>query len=95
MDTLLRPHDLGSTLWYVLYELANVGPTMQRDFVSMLNIERATLSTVVAALVNKGLFAQAQDTTDQRQRMLTITRAGRKLWKILPNPIELILQAAF
>ena len=95
MDTLLRPYGLGSTQWYVLYQLANVGPTMQRDLVQMLNIERATLSGVVTTLVSKGLVAQAPDPEDQRQRMLRITRAGSKLWESLPNPIEQILEVAF
>lgn len=95
MDTLLRPYGLGSTQWYVLYQLAEVGPTMQRDLVRLLNIERATLSGVVTILVNKGLVAQTPDQEDQRQRMLRITRAGNKLWQALPNPIELILNVAF
>lgn len=95
MDTVLRPYGLGSTQWYVLYQLANVGPTMQRDLVNMLNIERATLSGVVTTMVRKGLVAQAPDSEDQRQRMLRITRAGSKLWEALPNPIEQILKVAF
>lgn len=95
MDTLLRPYGLGSTQWYVLYQLANVGPTMQRDLVKMLNIERATLSGVVTTLLNKRLIAQAPDADDQRQRILRITRAGSKLWQALPNPVELILEVAF
>lgn len=95
MDTLLRPYGLGSTQWYVLYQLANVGPTMQRDLVQMLNIERATLSGVVTTLLSKGLIMQAPDTEDQRQRILRITRAGDKLWKALPNPVEMILEVAF
>jgi DNA-binding MarR family transcriptional regulator len=95
MDTLLRPYGLGSTQWYVLYQLANVGPTMQRDLVQMLNIERATLSGVVTTLLSKGLVAQAPDAEDQRQRMLRLTRAGEKLWQALPNPVEMILEVAF
>lgn len=95
MDTLLRPYGLGSTQWYVLYQLANAGPTMQRDFVQMLNIERATLSGVVTTLLGKGLIAQAPSADDQRQRILRITRAGSKLWHALPNPVELILDVAF
>jgi len=95
MDTVLRPYGLGSTQWYVLHQLANVGPTMQRDLVNMLNIERATLSGVVTTLVRKGLVAQAPDSEDQRQRMLRITRAGSRLWEALPNPIEQILRVAF
>jgi DNA-binding MarR family transcriptional regulator len=95
MDTLLRPYGLGSTQWYVLYQLANVGPTMQRDLVQMLNIERATLSGVVTTLLSKGLIVQAPDSEDQRQRILRITRAGDKLWKALPNPVGMILEVAF
>lgn len=95
MDTLLRPYGLGSTQWYVLYQLANVGPTMQRDLVQMLNIERATLSGVVTTLLSKGLIAQAPDSHDQRQRILRLTRAGDKLWQALPNPVEMIVDVAF
>ena len=95
MDSILRPYDLGSTQWYVLHQLAEEGPTMQRDLVRMLHIERATLSGIVAALVRKGLVDQTPDSDDQRQRVLNITRAGRKLWKDLPDPIEIILAVAF
>jgi DNA-binding MarR family transcriptional regulator len=95
MDSVLRPYDLGSTQWYVLYQLANEGLTMQRDLVRMLQIERATLSGVVATLVRKGLVDQTPDFADQRQRMLRITRSGTKLWKELPDPTDLILAVAF
>jgi DNA-binding MarR family transcriptional regulator len=95
MDSILRPYDIGSTQWYVLHQLANEGPTMQRDLVLMLQIERATLSGVVTTLVRKGLVDQTPDTEDQRQRMLRMTRAGAKLWKELPDPIDLILTVAF
>jgi DNA-binding MarR family transcriptional regulator len=95
MDSVLRPYDLGSTQWYVLYRLANEGPTMQRDLVRMLQIERATLSGIVTTLVRKGLIDQSPDIEDQRQRMLRITRSGTKLWKELPDPIDLILATAF
>jgi DNA-binding MarR family transcriptional regulator len=95
MDAILRPYDLGSTQWYVLHQLANKGPTMQRDLVRQLQIERATLSGVVATLVRKGLVEQMPDSNDQRQRMLRITYSGKKLWKELPDPISLILSVAF
>ena len=95
MDAVLRPYDLGSTQWYVLYQLANEGPTMQRDLVRLLQIERATLSGIVATLVRKRLIEQMPDSQDQRQRMLRITASGKKLWKELPDPIALILSVAF
>ena len=95
MDSILRPYDLGSTQWYVLAQLASQGPTMQRDLVRILHIERATLSGVVATLVRKNLVDQAPDPADQRQRILRLTRSGRKLWLSLPDPTELILAVAF
>ena len=95
MDTLLRPYGLGSTQWYVLYQLANVGPTMQRDLLPILNIERATLSGVVTTLLSKGLIVQSPNANDQRQRILRLTPAGEKLWQALPNPVEMILNVAF
>jgi DNA-binding MarR family transcriptional regulator len=95
MDSVLRRHDLGPTQWYVLYQLAMSGATPQRDLVRMLQIERATLSGVVAALVRKGLVEQTADATDHRQKVLTITPAGAAVWQELPDPIALILGAAF
>jgi DNA-binding MarR family transcriptional regulator len=95
MDSVLRPYGLGSTQWCVLYQLANAGPTMQRDLAAMLQIERATLSGIVTTLVQKGLVDQTYDTEDQRQRILRITRSGTKLWKELPDLIEHITTLAF
>src|SRR6202451_3322844 len=95
MESVLRPYDLGSTQWYVLYQLANHGPTMQRDLGHMLQIERATLSGIVATLVRKGLVDQVPGSADQRQRMLRITNTGMKLWEELPDPLALIRAIAF
>lgn len=95
MESVLRPYDLGTTQWYVLYQLANDGPTMQRDLGRMLQIERATLSGIVATLVRKGLVDQMPGSEDQRQRVLRITGAGTKLWKELPDPLALIRAIAF
>jgi DNA-binding MarR family transcriptional regulator len=95
IERILRPYDLGSTQWYVLYQLAHQGPTPQRDFLGLLQIEKPTLSDVVSALVRKGLIAQTPDPKDQRQRILTLTDAGKVLWDELPDPISLILSIAF
>lgn len=85
MDDALRPHDLGSTQWYVLHQLANHGPTQQRELLTMLQVERATLSSVVITLVRKGLIEQLPDDVDQRKKLLKITAAGAKLWSELPD----------
>jgi len=95
IESVLREHDLGPTQWYVLHRLVNVGPTLQRDLSQLLRIERATLSGVVATLVRKGLVTQNPDAVDQRQRVLSITDAGRTLWADLPDPVALALEVSF
>jgi len=94
MDAALRPYDLGSVQWYVLHRLVEDGPTMQRDLVRRLDIERATLSGIVATLVRKGLVEQEPDQTDQRQKRLRLTAAGTALWYELPD-LSFIRTAAF
>ncbi|MET4782876.1 MarR family transcriptional regulator [Glaciihabitans sp. UYNi722] len=95
MEAVLRPYDLGNTQWYVLYLLANRGPMNQRDLTRQLEVERATLSAVLSALVRKGLIEQTPDTDDQRQKVLHMTTAGMDLWSSVPDPIALITGVAF
>jgi DNA-binding MarR family transcriptional regulator len=95
MDAVLRPYDLGNTQWYVLHLLATEGAIGQRDLTRLLEVERATLSTIVSTLVRKGLTEQLPDPHDQRQKVLQITASGRDLWNRVPNPIALITDVAF
>jgi DNA-binding MarR family transcriptional regulator len=95
MEAALRPHDLGATQWYVLYHLAHDGPTMQRELLGMLKVERATLSVVVGELVRKGLVEQVPDRADGRRKLLRMTEAGAALWDELPDLETLIHKAAF
>ena len=94
MDATLRPYDLGSTQWYILWHLANSGPTVQRDLGRALELERATLSGIIATLVRKDLVQQTSDGEDQRQRLLTLTSSGKALWRELPD-LSFIHQTAF
>lgn len=94
MDDTLRPHGLGSTQWYVLHQLAQVGPTMQRELARFLQVERATVSIVIGTLVRKGLVEQVPDAVDQRQKLLRLTPAGSALWGELPD-LSFIHDVAF
>jgi len=85
MEEALRPHGLGATQWYILHRLAEVGPTMQRELAPLLQIERATVSIIVSALVRKGLVEQVSSDLDQRQKLLRLTPAGTRLWGELPD----------
>ena len=95
MEAALRPHDLGATQWYVLYHLAHDGPTMQRELLRMLKVERATLSVVVGELVRKDLVEQVSDRADGRRKLLRMTEAGAALWDKLADLETLIHKAAF
>jgi DNA-binding MarR family transcriptional regulator len=95
MESVLRPFDLGATQWYVLYRLSSHMSIAQRELTRELEVERATLSAVIAALVRKGLIAQVSDHGDQRQKLLVITQAGSSLWDTLPDPMGLIVSVAF
>ncbi|MGV1916961.1 MarR family winged helix-turn-helix transcriptional regulator [Rhizobium sp. 22-785-1] len=64
MDECLGPFDLGSTQWYVLWHLVNNGPSVQRDLARALELERATLSGIIATLVRKDLVAQTANGGD-------------------------------
>lgn len=94
MDATLRPYDLGSTQWYVLWHLSNNGPSVQRDLGRALELERATLSGIISTLVRKDLVEQTFSGEDQRQRLLTLTAAGEALWRKLPD-LSFIHEAAF
>lgn len=94
-EAALRPYDLGNTQYYVLTRLAADGPLPQRDITRELDVERATLSAVIGALVRKGLIEQQPDPHDQRQKQLSITPAGRELWAGITDPIGLIASVAF
>jgi DNA-binding MarR family transcriptional regulator len=94
MEDTLRPHGIGVTQWYVLHQLAEGGPTMQRDLVQLLQIERSTVSIIVANLVRKGLIEQISDAVDQRQKKLQLTAAGAALWDELPD-LGFIREIAF
>ena len=95
LEAVLRPYDLGATQFAVLFHLANGGPTMQRDLVQLLHIERASLSGIVATLLRKGLIEQVPDRSDGRQRLLRMTESGTLLWETLPDPVAIILEVAF
>ncbi len=95
MDDVLRPFDLGGTQWYVLHLLANHGPMKQRDLTRTLEVERATLSAVITALLRKELIEQTPDPQDQRQKVLHLTARGADLFALVPDPIALITAVAF
>ena len=95
MEAILRPFNLGGTQWWVLAQLASQDHLRQRDLAVALHVERATASELVLTLVRKGVVEQRLDPTDQRQKMLRLTDAGRRLWQSMPDPLELLYEISF
>lgn len=94
MEESLRPHGIGASQFYVLHRLSSAGPTLQGDLVHLLQVERATVSIIVAALVRKGLIEQVASEIDQRRKLLRLTPEGTALWHALPD-LGFIREAAF
>lgn len=95
MEAMLRSFDLGSTQWYILHRLVHDGPVIQRDLGLLLQIERATLTVIVAALVRKGWVEQLPDEADLRRKLLHVTPEGLALWNRLPDLGTVINVEAF
>lgn len=87
MDSLLGPYDLGRTQWYVLYHVNEAGTLPQRELQSILEVESATLTPLVGTLIKKGWLRQQPSPGDRRGKILTLTPAGSKHFRSVPNPI--------
>ena len=87
MDSLLSPYGLGRTQWYVLYHVNEAGTLPQRALQSILEVESATLTPLVGALIKKGWLRQQPVPGDRRGKILTLTPAGSKHFRAVPNPI--------
>lgn len=95
VEAVLRPYDLGNSQWYVLYLLVDGRLLDQRELTRLLEVERATLSVILSALVRKGLIEQFADPGDKRKKVLRITTGGIDLMASIPDPIRLIEKVAF
>lgn len=89
MDSLLAPYGLGRTQWYILHHVNALGRLQQRELQSILDIESATLTPMVATLVKKGWLVQQPSPVDRRTKVLKLTETGGRHFRAVPNPIHL------
>jgi DNA-binding MarR family transcriptional regulator len=71
--------------------LAAVGqfePASVKDIARLANLDKANASRAADALVARGLVEKAASATDGRGVALTLTRAGRPLWRRVMKLIE-------
>jgi DNA-binding MarR family transcriptional regulator len=62
-----------------LHELDTDQPLSQRELAERLNLEKSTVSRMVAEMERKGLLARERDPANRRFYRLRLTEAGRTL----------------
>ena len=80
-DEALRPLDLTNGQFSLLMSLNRPGPARMGSVVTLLGMDRTTLTAALKPLQRRGLVEAAVDDEDKRSRLLTLTRAGRALLK--------------
>lgn len=87
MELALSPYGLGRTQWYILFHVDDAGTLLQRELQSVLNVESATLTPLVSALVKKAWLRQQPSSKDRRSKILSLTTEGSEHFHSIPNPI--------
>lgn len=72
----------------VLALLAREGELEPRQVARTLNIHPASLHHTLQQLIHSGSMAQRAHPTDGRRRLLSLTDGGRRLYRVLREPIE-------
>jgi DNA-binding MarR family transcriptional regulator len=89
VDAELKPYGIGRTQWYILHHIYHTEQLTQRSLQSLLQVESATLTSLIGGLVRKGLISQRSDPQDKRGKIVILTKEGLELWQKLPDPIEI------
>lgn len=80
-----RRFELGRDEWRVLAALAGSGTMKMRDAALYTTLDKMQVSRAVAALEKRGLITREADPEDRRNRILSLTAAGRALLrKLMP-----------
>ncbi|WP_172295624.1 MarR family winged helix-turn-helix transcriptional regulator [Pseudoruegeria sp. HB172150] len=78
-DEALRPFGLTNGQFSLLTSLNRPDPPRISDLVSILAMDRTTLTAALKPLTRRGLVQTNVDESDARSRRLTLTDAGRDL----------------
>jgi DNA-binding MarR family transcriptional regulator len=78
-DAAFRPLALTSGQFSLLNALNRPTPPAMAGLAEFLAMDRTTLTAALKPLVGRGLVTSTPDAADRRQRLLTLTDAGRAL----------------
>lgn len=74
--------------WRVLAALAETGAMKSRDAALYATLDKMQVSRAVAGLERSGLIAREEDAEDRRNRILSLTPAGRALLRKLTPMVQ-------
>ncbi|HVV25949.1 MAG TPA: MarR family transcriptional regulator [Candidatus Saccharimonadales bacterium] len=93
IDALLKSHGIARSQYRVLYYVAERGELTQTELAGLLEVEAATLTRLVDALVKKGWLVRLRDEQDQRLKRIRLTAEGKRKFKNIPPPAEALYKA--
>ena len=78
-DAILAQYDFGRAHHRALHFIGRHPEITVSELLGILQITKQSLNRVLGQLIAQGYVEQRQGTRDRRQRLLTLTRAGRTL----------------
>jgi DNA-binding MarR family transcriptional regulator len=81
--------DLSIPEWRAMAQLGRHGRLSASDIVGLTAMDKVRVSRAVARLVESGRVAAVPDARDRRRQVLTLTRAGQRIYReIVPLALE-------
>lgn len=77
----LAPHGMTHRQWQVLYWLSVDGPIAQNELAERMNIEPATLVSVLARMERNGWIGRRACPNDGRRRLVFAKAKSRTIWE--------------
>ncbi|WP_197494080.1 MarR family winged helix-turn-helix transcriptional regulator [Lewinella sp. 4G2] len=78
----------------LLADLSAQSPQRQQDLAITTVKDKATITRAVQQMENAGLITRVPDTIDRRQKMISITKQGRKFWQHAQEEMQTVLEKA-
>lgn len=79
-DAYLRPaHGIGVSVFAALVTIDAIGPARQSAIADGLGVSRAAVTQRLADLLERGLVVVADDPSNRRAHLVTLSPAGRRL----------------
>ena len=86
IDLTLKEHGIARSQYRVLHYVARQGELTQKELAGLLQVEAATLTRIIDALVKKGWLTRVRDNEDQRVRRIRLTPEGERQFGDIPQP---------